>query len=758
LFESRPILNVVRTLSAPLLQWFAGFAAGAAFAALMLWRQARRIDHAVTESTARLRQSEARIQALVRNSHDVIAVLDRDGALKFASPAAERAFGRPVEQLLHAPPFDFAHPDDRARVHELFFGTLARPGAVSPVFEFHVLDGDGNPRVLEAVGTNLVDDPAIEGVVLNARDVTERRWAEAELLEAQEGFRSAFEHAPIGMALASTDGQLFRVNRALAHMLGRAEDELLSVSLLTLTHPDDRSDTEHKLGQLVAGEIATYQLEQRFLHTDGREVWVAVSASLVCDSSGFPMYVVHQIEDITARRRDGERLAHQAIHDPLTGLPNRLLFVDRLRRALSSMDTEGRTAVLFLDLDHFKVINDSLGHSAGDRLLVTIADRLRTAVRPNDTVARFGGDEFTVLCHGVPDEDAATEIADRVAAAVAKPVMLSEGEVYVTASVGIALSGGDMETPETLLRNADAAMYSAKDHGRARVERYDAVSRDHAVSILRTGNELHRALERGEMSVFYQPIMSLETQRIAGFEALLRWQHPERGLVGPDQFVGLAEETGLVVPIGGWVLEQACRQAAAWHQQGAPITISVNLSPRQLAEPTLPETVARVLHRTGVDPDRVWLEITESTLMRDAESAVSVLHALTALGVHLSVDDFGTGYSSMTYLKRFPVEALKVDRSFVDGLGRETEATAICTAIVSLAHALGMRAVAEGVETHEQLASLRTLGCELAQGYLFGRPAPADRFAVRARRRKRVAHAATIVAADAPEPVSNAVS
>jgi len=721
---------VVGSGSALLVACFGSLAVGAALTYLVLGRRARVSRRAVTDATLQLRRSEARVQALVRSSHDVIAIFDRDGNCEFASPSAERGLGRPIEQLLKAPPFDFVHPDDRAHVRNVFLGTLGRPGSVSPPVEFRVVHDDGSWHTLEALGTNLTEDPAVEGIVVNARDVTARRWAEAELREAQERFRSAFEHAPIGMALAATDGEMFRVNRALAHMLGRAEDELLGLSILDLTHPEDQPSIRDHLDRLMTGEIASYQLEQRYLHNDGREVWTAISASLVRDPAGTPMYVVHQIEDVTARRRDGDRLAHQAIHDPLTGLPNRLLFVDRLGRALGN-DAHGHTAVLFLDLDHFKVINDSLGHSAGDRLLVTVADRLRNAVRPDDIVARFGGDEFTVLCRSVPNARVANEIADRITAAVSKPVQLSEGEVYVTISVGIALSGDEMETPETLLRNADAAMYGAKERGRARIEMYDTGSRDHAVKHLRTGNELHRALERGEMRVFYQPILSLETSRISGFEALVRWQHPERGLVGPDQFIPLAEETGLIVPIGAWVLETACRQAVAWHEAGAPMSISVNLSPRQLAEATLPDTVAAVLERTRVDADLVWLEITESTLMRDAESAVSMLHSLTALGVHLAVDDFGTGYSSMTYLKRFPVESLKVDRSFVDGLGRETEATAICTAVVSLAHALGMRAVAEGVETPEQLASLRTLGCELAQGYLFGRPAPADRFAIR---------------------------
>jgi diguanylate cyclase (GGDEF)-like protein len=382
--------------------------------------------------------------------------------------------------------------------------------------------------------------------------------------------------------------------------------------------------------------------------------------------------------------------------------------------------------VLFLDLDHFQGVNDSLGHAAGDRLLVAVADRLRAAIRPTDTLARFTGDEFTILCHGVPDEATAVDLASRVSTAVAKPVMLVEGEVYVTASVGIALATGELETAERLLRNADAAMHRAKEQGRARAGVYDPHTHGQALQHLRTGNALHRALERHELLMHYQPILSLETGRVSGFEALLRWQHPERGLVCPNEFVPRAEETGPVVPIGVWALETSCQQAVRWHQQGAPVTISVNLSPRQLVEPTLVDAVATVLGRTGIDPAYVWLEITESTLMHDAESAVRTLTALRALGVHLSVDDFGTGYSSMTYLKRFPVESLKVDRSFVDGLGRDTEDSAICTAVVTLAHALGLRAVAEGVETVDQLAVLRTLGCEMGQGYLFGRPAPPD--------------------------------
>ena len=475
-----------------------------------------------------------------------------------------------------------------------------------------------------------------------------------------------------------------------------------------------------------------------------------MSVSLVRDVAGQPLYMVSQAEDITERKASGERLAHQAIHDPLTGLPNRLLFVDRLRRALAGTDPHangdgtfpaGRIAVLFLDLDHFKVVNDSLGHSAGDRLLVAVADRLRAAIRPDDTVARFGGDEFTVLCTGVPDETTARELADRVANAVCRPVQLAEGEVFVTASIGIALSGGELETPETLLRNADSAMYGAKDHGRSRAELFDSGAHDRAVTHLRTGNELHRALERSELRLHYQPIVSLETGRITGFEALMRWEHPERGMVRPDEFIGLAEETGLIVPMGRWALAG-----------GVPAGVVVALAGRDAddqREPVAAPARGADAHRRGRRgpahdarsiPTSIWLEITESTLMRDAETAVVTLGKLRALGVHLSVDDFGTGYSSMTYLKRFPVEALKVDRSFVDGLGEESGDTAICTAVVSLAHALGLRAVAEGVETASQVAALRTARLRAGAGLPL-RPARAVGDVRRAPRRQAVGRA-----------------
>ena len=696
----------------------------------------RRAARTVDRVTALLERNEARFRAMVRDSNDIMAIVDPHGRLVYASPATERILGLDIEPLIGADVFDLIHPDDRAIAKRGF--DLTRAGHDADRIEVRLRHADGSWRVVEAMATNLLDDPAVAGIVISARDLTDRRLAEAELREAQERFRSAFEHAPIGMALTSIDGRLFRVNRALVQILGRGESELLASSILDLSHPDDREMCRESMTRLLTGAIANCQIEQRYLHHDGHPVWVSVSASIVRDLNDRPLYFVSQIEDIAERRASGEALAHQAVHDPLTGLPNRAHFVERLGRELNdAAQRHERVAVLFLDLDRFKVVNDSLGHSAGDRLLVAVADRLSATMGPDDVVARFGGDEFTILCHNVTSEETAELVAERLADAVSRPVALMEGEVFVTTSIGIALSGGVADSPETLLRNADAAMYRAKELGRDRAELFEAQTHNRAVDDLRTGNALHRAVERGEMRVHYQPIIDLANGSLFGFEALIRWEHPERGLVPPMEFVPLAEETGLIVPLGVWALEQACAQAARWHRaapDAPPLSMSVNLSPRQLAEAALPNDVARVLHDTGIVPGALWLEITESTLMRDAESALSALGALRALGLHLAVDDFGSGYSSLAYLQRLPVETLKIDRTFIAGVGEQQDSTAIVDAVVSLARALRLSTVAEGIETPEQLQQLRAMGCELGQGFLFGPARPAEAFGADPRR------------------------
>jgi diguanylate cyclase (GGDEF)-like protein len=433
------------------------------------------------------------------------------------------------------------------------------------------------------------------------------------------------------------------------------------------------------------------------------------------------------------RKRAEVALAHQALHDALTGLPNRALFLDRLKLALArSARRRSAVAVLFLDLDRFKLINDSLGHEAGDEVLVDVGARLEEALRPGDTIARFGGDEFTALCEDVPSERAVLAIAERMAQAVSVPFRLADGETFLSASIGIAMAGGDAHDDglaESLVRDADAAMYRAKERGKSRVELFDEGLRERAVERLSIESALHRALERDELRLHYQPQIDLPSGQIVAWEALVRWEHPERGLLAPAEFVTVAEETGLILALGSWVLDEACRQAALWSSLPGTLpdpVMSVNLSARQLAQPELVDVVAHAMQTAGLPPRRLCLEVTESTVMEDDGEAAAMLDAVRELGVQLALDDFGRGYSALSSLSRYRVDVLKVDQGFVAELGRDAAGGPIMAAIIDLTHALGLRAVGEGVERAEQLAVLRRLGCDVGQGFYFGRPEPPD--------------------------------
>ena len=429
---------------------------------------------------------------------------------------------------------------------------------------------------------------------------------------------------------------------------------------------------------------------------------------------------------VDGMRRAFDDAMYQASHDPLTGLPNRSLVVDRLDQALArSTRSDGRVTVLFVDLDRFKLVNDSFGHSVGDGVLLCVSERLRAAVRPADTVGRLAGDEFVVVCEGLSDREA-LEVAERLAAAVAEPIVLEGRESVLTASIGIA-HGEPGSRAEEMLRDSDVAMYRAKERGRSRIELYDADMRRRMLDRVETERSLRTAIGAGELRLHYQPIVALDGWTVVAAEALVRWEHPERGMVQPAEFVSLAEESGLILPLGRWVLGEACRQLAAWRADGRPdLRVTVNLSARQFADPSLIDVVAEALARAGLPGDALWLEITESVLMEEVEATADTLLALKRLGVRLSVDDFGTGYSSLSYLKRFPVDVLKIDRSFIDGLGTDPEDGAIVLAIMSLAQALRLDVIAEGVEHFHQLEALHHLGCGAVQGYLLARPGPAD--------------------------------
>jgi diguanylate cyclase (GGDEF)-like protein/PAS domain S-box-containing protein len=524
------------------------------------------------------------------------------------------------------------------------------------------------------------------------------------------------------------DGRWHYVSAQAEAILGYAPEEWLADPHLWAKriHPEDR---ERVYARELELEEPGEPEEYRMVHRDGRTVWVRDHAALLADELGNLRW--HGVlSDITDRKlAEAERLVveedmrRQALHDALTGLPNRTLLLDHLARARPGPGRQ--TAVLLLDLDRFKLINDGYGHAAGDALLVEIAPRLSEALRPGDTIGRLGGDEFVVLLGDVADERGAVEVAERIGAALRRPFRLEGIEHFVTVSIGIALASGPHVQPEALLRDADAALYRAKDRGRGRHEIFDRALRVQSLERLSLENDLRRALEREELHVRYQPVVSLRDGAIASIEALVHWEHPERGLVGPADFIPVAEESGLIGTIGEWVLREACRQACAWHAARPdmpPLGVSVNLSARQITQRDLPGRVARALRDTGLDPKCLCLEITESAILDDSEAANQTLRALLALGVGLVLDDFGTGYSSLSYLTRLPIDGLKIDRSFVEDLGVRERPTAIVTAIIRMAQALSMEVTAEGVEHERQLRELRQLGCDRAQGFYLARP------------------------------------
>jgi diguanylate cyclase (GGDEF)-like protein/PAS domain S-box-containing protein len=573
----------------------------------------------------------------------------------------------------------------------------------------------------------VVDDRIIELVV--ARDVTDKLALIQSLSESDDTLREAQAIANLGRFEWDIQGDQVRWSEELFRIFDVEPDsfEATYEAYMRRVHPDDRRLAQGAIEETLRSGTP-FASEYRIVLPDGTVRWLHSRGRLVQDEEGRPLRLLGICQDITVQKTTEEALTRLALQDPLTGLPNRALFLDRLALALRRKERHGRTvAVLFIDLDRFKAVNDTLGHFAGDLLLVAVAERLGRVLRPGDTIARLGGDEFAVVCEGLVGPAGAEEIAIRILNSLAAPVLVEGQEVIASASIGIAVSE-PAATPDTLLRDADTAMYEAKDAGRNRFHVFDPASRARTLARLRRAEELRLALDRFELRLCYQLEVDLAEETTTGVEALVRWQHPTLGLLPPSEFIDVAEETGLVVPLGDWVLREACRELARRDPKANPggLRLSVNLSARQLGVPELVDTVRDVLAETGLDPSRLCLEITESVLMDDVVSSIEALLDLKDLGVRLAIDDFGTGYSSLSYLRRFPVDVVKLDRSFIAGLGVDPAATAIVAAVVNLAHALGIVVVAEGVETEAQLVALRALRCDRAQGYYWNRPLPAD--------------------------------
>lgn len=558
------------------------------------------------------------------------------------------------------------------------------------------------------------------------------RQAQQALGASEARFRAMFTEAAIGIAISDLEGSIVEANPALLRMFGYTLEEFSRRDVGEIVHPDDVASVCQSYEQLVRGEQDHFRVEKRFFRSDGSEVWTHLTVSLVRDEAGAPAYQVALLEDVSERRRLQARLEHQAYHDPLTRLPNRALVSDRLARVFAGSDGYRRIGLCYLDLDGFKMVNDSLGHDVGDQLLIAVAGRLAGCCGPGQLVARMGGDEFVILVEDSPGEDAVIGLAEDILAALAAPIRLGDHELTVTASIGIVERPVAGTSPAELMQAADITLSWAKADGKSRYAMFDQRRNARVVARFTLSATMPAAVDRDEFFIDYQPLVTLADGSLHGVEALVRWRHPAYGLLGPGQFIGLAEETGSIVQLGRWVLARACEQARRWRDacgDTAPF-VSVNLAPRQLREPGLVADVAAILTDTRLDPSSLQLELTERALMGDEAGPLQALTKLYDMGVRIAIDDFGTGYSNLSYLRRLPVHELKLDGSFAEGLRRTDDADPvderIVATLVTLAHTLDLTVTAEGVENAAQVERLRALHCDAGQGWFFAPPGPPE--------------------------------
>ena len=551
----------------------------------------------------------------------------------------------------------------------------------------------------------------------------ERKRAEEDRLRSERQFKDMFDNAPVAYHELDTEGRYTRINRTEELLLGYTNDELKG------RHPWEfivENVSRDATAEKLAGKIPLQAVERTFIRKDGSHISVLNEDRLIYGEDGKVTGIRSTLQDITARKSLEEQLTHQALHDPLTKLGNRVLFRDRVEHAIMRVKrTHAPIAVLFLDLDHFKTVNDTLGHAAGDELLVSVTERLQACLRESDTPARFGGDEFAILLEDLTHAEQAAFIAERIRLVLCAPFTIDGNQVFISTSIGIAITVNGAETPEELLRNADVAMYLSKTNGKDRYTIFENQMHDVLIQRVQLESDMRSGIENREFEVYYQPIIDLNSERIMGMEALVRWNHPKQGLIPPMDFIPLAEETGLIVTLGQWILGEACRQAQEWqvaYEYPKPLSITVNISSRQFHEGNLLASVKQALENSGLPAQSLILEITESTMLSNTDITIKKINELKDLGIRFAIDDFGTGYSSLSYLQRFPVDILKIDKSFIDKVALDKEGSAVANAIITMSETLNLKTIAEGIESLGQKAVLRNLGCELGQGFHFAKP------------------------------------
>ena len=694
-------------------------------------------EHEIVVSRRALREKERMFATLMSNLDGMVYRRRNDAqwTMEFVSEGCFDLTGYRPEELLHNKFISFEqieHPEDRARVREEIEAALRERRRF--FIEYRIQCRDGEIRWVWERGVGIYNKRGavvtIEGFIEN---VTERKVATQALQQAERSFRSIFENATEGIFQTSPDGRFLNVNPALAGIYGYATPDELITTIGDIQHQiytDPARRTEFMRLMQDAGAVTNFVSEIR--RKDGARIWISENARAVLDENGNLLFFEGTVEDVTQSKLDQEKLRHLANHDPVTNLPNRLLMNDRLRQMmLYAQRTLSIVAVALVDLDHFKLINDTFGHNRGDQLLQTMSHRMLACVRETDTVVRLGGDEFVLLLSGTERGEAVSQVVQRVLHAIARPSRIEGRELSVSCSVGVSIFPRDGRDVQTLLRNADTAMYKAKEYGRNNFQFYSPEMNTAIAERLEMQSALRGAVEHEQFVLLYQPKVDLVTGQIAGMEALLRVKDEQGGLSLPENFIQLAEETGLIVRIGEWVMREACAFNKSLQDRGfAPMRVAINLSVRQLTRYDLVRAVEQALNAAKLPAHCLELELTESMVMDDPESVIAILEQLQALGIQLSIDDFGTGYSSLSYLKRFPVTSLKIDQSFVCELDQDqdTNASAIVKAVISIGHSLDMKVIAEGVETEKQMSFLVENGCDAMQGYLFSRPLAAEEF------------------------------